>query len=155
MEWKLKAFDKLTGLEVYRILQNRVNVFMLEQNCLYPEVDNKDLASHHLFLETDNGEIAAYCRLLPQGVSYPQASIGRVIVNQAYRGQGLARDLMSMAISYITEVWGEREIKIQAQHYLEHFYGSFGFKGISDVYLEDDIPHVDMLLRVEETGAAE
>ncbi|GGA46158.1 GNAT family N-acetyltransferase [Paenibacillus physcomitrellae] len=147
MEWTLKSFEQLTGAEVYRILQLRVNVFMLEQNCLYPEVDDKDQASHHLFLEAD-GKLAAYCRLLPRGISYPQASIGRVLVNPPYRGRGLAQELMTQALAFLTGEWGESEVKIQAQHYLEKFYGSFGFRPVSDVYPEDGIPHVDMVLRL-------
>ncbi|ANS75931.1 GNAT family acetyltransferase [Paenibacillus yonginensis] len=149
MEWNLKSFDQLTGTEVYKILQLRMNVFMLEQNCLYPEVDDKDQASHHLFLAAD-GEIAAYCRILPRGVSYPQASIGRVLVNPSYRRRGLAQELMRIALEFLKEEWHETEVKIQAQHYLESFYGTFGFRPVSDVYPEDGIPHVDMVLTVGE-----
>ncbi|MFB5678388.1 GNAT family N-acetyltransferase [Paenibacillus terreus] len=148
MEWKLKTFHELTGHEVYRILQARVNVFMLEQNCLYPEIDGKDQTSRHLFLEAD-GEIAAYCRLVPRGVSYDDASIGRVLVKEAYRGKGLAQELMKRAIAFLKDEWGETTVKIQAQNYLHGFYGSFGFQAVSDVYLEDNIPHVDMVLRME------
>jgi ElaA protein len=145
MEWKLKTFDELTGHELYRILQARVHVFMLEQSCLYPEIDGKDQASRHLFLEAD-GEIAAYCRILPSGVSYPESSIGRVLVKETYRGQGLAQELMTRALAFLKEEWGETAVKIQAQNYLHSFYGSFGFQAVSDVYLEDNIPHVDMIL---------
>ena len=144
MQWHLKSFEQLTGDELYRILKERVAVFILEQACLYPEIDGKDPVSYHLFAEKD-GEIAAYCRLLPPGVAYPQASIGRVLVKSEFRGQGLAQELMEKAIAFLTEDLGETEIKIQAQHYLEKFYGSFGFYSISDVYPEDGIPHVDML----------
>ncbi|GGN99524.1 GNAT family N-acetyltransferase [Saccharibacillus kuerlensis] len=145
MQWHLKSFEQLTGEELYRILGERINVFVLEQACLYPEIDGKDLQSYHLYAEKD-GEIAAYCRLLPPGVSYSQASIGRVLVKDSFRGQGLAQELMTRAISFLTEELREQEIKIQAQHYLEKFYTSFGFRSISDVYPEDGIPHVDMLL---------
>ncbi|OWA35157.1 GNAT family N-acetyltransferase [Saccharibacillus sp. O16] len=145
MQWKLKSFEQLSGDEVYRILRARVDVFVLEQQCLYPEVDGKDPKCYHLFAEKD-GEIAAYCRLLPPDVAYPQASIGRVLVSHGYRGQGLAQELMQRAIVFLTEQLRESEIKIQAQHYLEKFYGTFGFQPISEVYPEDGIPHVDMLL---------
>jgi len=121
-----------------------VNVFVLEQACLYPEVDGKDPQCYHLFAEKD-GDIAAYCRLLPPGVAYDQASIGRVLVGNDYRGQGLAQELMQRAVGFLTEELGETQIKIQAQHYLEKFYGTFGFEPISEVYPEDGIPHVDML----------
>ncbi|MCQ4087338.1 GNAT family N-acetyltransferase [Saccharibacillus sp. JS10] len=144
MQWHLKSFEQLTGDEIYRILEQRVAVFMLEQNCLYPEIDGKDNQCYHLFAE-ENGQIAAYCRLIPPGVTYTQASIGRVLVNDAFRGQGLAQQMMTQAITFLTEELGQSQIKIQAQHYLEKFYGSFGFTPISDVYPEDGIPHVDML----------
>lgn len=145
MQWHLKSFEQLSADEIYRILQERVGVFMLEQNCLYPEIDGKDPQCMHLFAEKD-GQIAAYARLLPPGVAYTQASIGRVLVHEAFRGQGLAQELLTRAIAFLTEESGEKEIKIQAQHYLEKFYGSFGFSPISEVYPEDGIPHVDMLL---------
>ena len=144
MQWHLKSFEQLTGNEMYRILEQRVAVFMLEQNCLYPEIDGKDNQCYHLFAEK-NGQIAAYCRLIPPGVTYTQASIGRVLVNDAFRGQGLAQQMMTQAIAFLTEELRHSQIKIQAQHYLEKFYGSFGFTPISDVYPEDGIPHVDML----------
>ncbi|WP_172256567.1 GNAT family N-acetyltransferase [Saccharibacillus deserti] len=145
MQWHLKSFEQLSGDEVYRILRERVNVFVLEQNCLYPEIDGKDPLCHHLFAE-QGGQIAAYCRLLPPGLAYPQASIGRVLVNDAFRGRGLAQELMNRAIAFLSAESQPVPIKIQAQHYLEKFYGSFGFRAISDVYPEDGIPHVDMLL---------
>ncbi|WP_172196791.1 GNAT family N-acetyltransferase [Saccharibacillus qingshengii] len=149
MQWHLKSFEQLSGDEVYRILRERVNVFVLEQNCLYPEIDGKDPLCHHLFVEQD-GQIAAYCRLLPPGLAYPQASIGRVLVNDAFRGRGLAQELMNRAIAFLSVESQPVPIKIQAQHYLEKFYGSFGFRVISDVYPEDGIPHVDMLLERSE-----
>lgn len=152
MQWHVKSFEQLSADELYRILEQRVNVFMLEQNCLYPEIDGKDPRSFHLFAET-NGQIAAYCRMLPPGVAYDQASIGRVLVGGDFRGRGLAQELMTRAIAFLTEERGEREIKIQAQHYLEKFYGSLGFRPISDVYPEDGIPHVDMLLGGTDTDA--
>lgn len=144
MQWHLKSFEQLSGDEVYRILKERVGVFMLEQNCLYPEIDGKDAQCYHLFAEKE-GQIAAYARLLPPGVAYTQASIGRVLVNESFRGQGLAQELLTRSIAFITTDLGETTIKIQAQHYLEKFYGSFGFVAISEVYPEDGIPHVDML----------
>lgn len=145
MMWYLKAFDELSTKELYAILKERTNVFVVEQNCPYLEVDGKDEASYHLFKET-NGDIAAYLRILPPGVSYPQSSIGRVLVKKEYRGQGLAYELMQKGIDFIHTELQQQDIKIQAQHYLHKFYGSFGFKAVSEVYLEDDIPHIDMLL---------
>lgn len=145
MEWSIKSFGELGGADIYRILQARVQVFMLEQACLYPELDGKDMACYHLLAQKDS-MVTAYCRLVPPGVSYPQASIGRVLVHPDYRGQGLAQELMSRALAFLTEEWNEAGVQIQAQQYLRHFYGSFGFQAVSDVYLDDGIPHVDMIL---------
>ncbi|MDE5415561.1 GNAT family N-acetyltransferase [Alkalihalobacterium chitinilyticum] len=146
MEWKLKTFEELTNLEVYNILKERTNVFVVEQNCPYEEVDGYDLVSHHLFKEL-NGEVVAYLRILPKHAKYKECSIGRVIVKKEYRGTGLAKEMLKRAITIIEQDLNETEIKIQAQQYLELFYGSFGFKTISDVYLEDDIPHIDMIYK--------
>jgi len=143
--WHLKPFDALTTKELYAILYERTNVFVVEQNCPYLEVDGKDEASYHLFKEED-GVIVAYLRILPPGVSYEQASLGRVLVKQTHRGQGIAQQLVQKGIDFVHTSLGEKTIKIQAQAYLRDFYGSFGFEAISDVYLEDDIPHIDMLL---------
>jgi len=144
MTWYIKRFDELTSLEMYRILQERTAIFVVEQNCPYQEVDGKDLASYHLYKE-ENGEIVAYSRLLPAGIAYTEASIGRVIVKREYRGKGLAQELFRKSIEFIQYELKEDKIKIQAQHYLEKFYNSYGFEPISDVYLEDDIPHIDMM----------
>ncbi|HEY4623819.1 MAG TPA: GNAT family N-acetyltransferase [Solibacillus sp.] len=145
MNFTLKTFNQLTNTELYNILQERTNVFVVEQNCPYPEVDGKDVQSYHLYKE-DNGEIVAYLRILPPGVSYAELSIGRVLVKKEYRGQKLARELMAYALQFIEEELNETTVKIQAQDYLRNFYSSFGFEAISEVYLDDGIPHVDMLL---------
>lgn len=144
MSWKLKAFHDLSVTELYRIMKARIDVFVVEQECPYHEADNRDLESYHLFLEEEN-EIAAYCRLIPKGVVYKEASIGRVLVAKGKRGKGHAVQLFDKAIEVMDEDWKEPAIKIQAQAYLREFYGSYGFKEISKVYLEDNIPHVDMV----------
>ncbi|HFI0350906.1 TPA: GNAT family N-acetyltransferase [Streptococcus suis] len=117
---------------------------MLEQACPYPEIDGKDPSCLHL-LGTDNGELVAYLRILPGGLSYDEVSIGRVIIKPSHRGKGLGRPMMEQAIHYITTEWKESQIKIGAQAHLAKFYGSLGFEAVSEVYLEDDIPHLDML----------
>lgn len=146
MTFTIKTFEALTTRELYAILKERTAIFVVEQNCAYPEVDGKDLRAYHLYKE-ENGEIIAYLRILPPGVSYKELSIGRVLVKRHYRGQQLAQQLVAAALQYIHEELNETTVKIQAQHYLRNFYGSFGFEAISETYLEDDIPHVDMLLQ--------
>ncbi|HWK22504.1 MAG TPA: GNAT family N-acetyltransferase [Ureibacillus sp.] len=149
MSWKLKKFEELTNSELYNLLKERTQVFVVEQNCPYLEVDGKDPFSYHLFKE-DNGEILAYARILPPGISYQECSIGRVLVKKEYRGQGIAQELVKKSLDFIQQELKETTVKIQAQDYLRKFYGSFGFQAISETYLEDNIPHVDMLLQVEQ-----
>ena len=143
MSWKLKRFDDLTNRELHEIFRLRVNTFVVEQNCPYSEIDGKDPKSHHLLYQK-NGKIIAYARLLPPGVSYDEASIGRVVVAQAYRGTGLGYELLEQAVKVSLAQYNQ-EIKIGAQAHLEKYYASVGFVKVSEMYLEDDIPHIDML----------
>ena len=145
MNWQIKSFNELSNIELYKILKARSEVFVVEQTCPFLDIDGKDFDCYHIFLE-DKNEILAYARILPKGVAYKEASIGRVIVSINHRIHGYGRTLMSKAIEFILKELNEPEIKIQAQSYLCKFYGSLGFKAISEEYLEDDIPHVDMLL---------
>lgn len=146
MSFTLKTFEQLTNTELYNILKVRTEVFIVEQNCPYPEVDGKDLQSYHLYKE-ENGEIIAYLRILARGVSYKELSIGRVLVKKEYRGRKLAQQMMEHALQFIQNELNETTVKIQAQEYLRKFYRSFGFEAISETYLEDNIPHIDMLLK--------
>ena len=146
MEFKFKKFSELSNNELYSILRLRNHVFIVEQKCPYDDIDGKDIKSQHLLLE-DNGNLAGYLRILPKGLSFPQPSIGRVLVKKEYRGGGFAREMMQNAIQFIQIKWNEKEIKISAQVYLKSFYKSLGFKEVSEPYLEDDIPHVDMFYK--------
>ena len=139
-----KFFDELTPLELYTIMRLRNEVFVVEQNCVYQDADKKDLSSHHLMIR-NGGKLVAYARLLPRGLSYEQMSIGRVVSSPAYRGTGAGKILIDQAIRFCQELFGEGPIKIGAQLYLKKFYESFGFVQTSDVYLEDDIEHIEMI----------
>lgn len=145
MTWKLYRFDELTASELYEMLKLRVDVFVVEQNCPYPELDNLDQQSVHLAYR-ENGKILAYARLVPAELKYGVPSIGRVIVDREARGRGLARELVNRSIRFIFTEWKPDEIRLQGQLYLKDFYQSFGFDPISDVYDEDGIPHLDMKL---------
>ncbi len=147
MNWSKKEFNDLSVNELYAILKARVDVFVVEQACPFPEIDNYDQQSLHISLKNKN-EILAYVRLLPKNSKYKEASIGRVLVVKEHRGKGYAEAIMKEAINHIFNEWNNEEIFIQAQHYLVKFYASLGFKQITDVYLEDDIPHVDMILNI-------
>ncbi|GGA84509.1 GNAT family N-acetyltransferase [Ornithinibacillus halotolerans] len=147
MELNIKKFEELTTNELYMILKARTDVFVVEQNCPYPELDNLDQSSLHLYCGS-NSNIGAYLRIIPKGVKYKDAvAIGRVLVVEKHRRNGIAREMMEKALEFITEVIKEETIKIQAQVYLKSFYQSLGFEQISDIYEEDSIPHIDMLLK--------
>src|SRR5699024_8905851 len=132
MHWHSKTFEELTNDELYNILKARVDVFVVEQACPYEEVDNYDQKAIHYFAEKD-GSIAALVRILPKHTTYDEVAIGRVLVTKAFRGQGLAREIMNRAIAFVAEEWNEHTIKIQAQTYLQAFYESLGFEKISAV----------------------
>lgn len=149
MNWTLKTFNELSTYELYQILMLRNAVFVVEQQCAYQEIDGNDINSYHLSLR-ENNQLAAYARLLPAGVKYGTPSIGRIIVNESFRGTGLARELVSKSIDIMVNEWKVSEIKLQAQTYLRHFYQSFGFEETSEDYLDDGIPHVDMLMKVKQ-----
>ena len=120
MEWKLKSYEELSKEELYRIIKLRIDVFIVEQNCPYHELDHLDERAHHLFLSQE-GEIAAYCRLFPSGTAYPEASIGRVIVRKEDRGKGYAQALLDKAIRFLEGEWEETKVKISAQNHLRFF----------------------------------
>lgn len=145
IEWKTVTFDQLTNHELYQLLKLRVDVFVVEQTCPYPELDNKDLLPDvtHL-LGWSFGELVACARILGPGISYENASIGRVATKQQYRGNGMGHQLMNVAVETCQSIWPEHDIEISAQHHLQAYYESHGFEAISDPYLEDDIPHIHM-----------
>lgn len=146
MDWNLKKFKELDSEEMYKILRLRSEVFVIEQDCIYEDCDGKDEKVYHLYLK-DNSEVVAYLRILPRNISYEEMSIGRVVVKKSYRGQSIASEMVKRAIQFIEKELDETEIRISAQAHLINFYGSFGFKQVSDEYLEDGIPHIEMLYK--------
>jgi ElaA protein len=146
LDFQIKKFEELKVEELYEILRMRNEVFVIEQNCIYQDCDEKDKKAYHL-LGIENEKMVAYLRILERGVSYNEISIGRVLVDQKHRGKGLARELLVKAIDFIEEHLNEKEIRISAQKYLLDFYKSLGFMIASEVYLEDGIPHVEMIYK--------
>jgi ElaA protein len=130
---------------LYSILQLRNLVFSIEQNCVYPDMDDHDKSSWHLMGWRDR-QLLAYSRLIPPGIVYAEPSIGRVVTAQQVRRSGEGRELMARSIAFMRERYHGQSIRIGAQLYLEAFYNSFGFKRCSDVYLEDGIEHITMIL---------
>jgi ElaA protein len=148
--WHCKSFSQLSSNELYAILQARQNVFIIEQNCLYADIDQLDLQCLHLFFSTTSDDkiatIHAYLRIVPPGVAYNEASLGRVLVSEDSRSQGLAKILINKGLDELKLLYPQQPIKIAAQNYLLAFYQSLGFSKISDIYLDDGIEHIDMLL---------
>lgn len=143
MRWETKSFDKLTLEELYEILRLRSEVFVVEQNCVFQDMDNKDQLCFHL-MGWDENTLCAYTRLVPSGISYEYPSIGRVVTSTIARGGGIGKLLMENSIVAINELYGETPIRIGAQLYLKKFYESFGFTQTSEIYDEDGIDHIEM-----------
>lgn len=147
MNFVCKPFHELTLTELYDMLKLRCAVFVIEQNCNYQDMDDKDQMSYHLIGFEDN-KLVACARILPKGISYDEVSIGRVMVDKKYRGTGAGKDLMKLAIENAKQIFKADQIVISAQCYLEKFYGDFGFVPEGESYLDDDIPHIKMRLRL-------
>lgn len=143
LQWKIKRFTALSVQELYDLLQLRSEVFIVEQNCVYQDIDGKDQTALHLIGEYDF-KIVAYARLFQAGDYFEQSSIGRVIVGMNYRDKKWGHDLMREAIAGIEAHFKTTKITISAQLYLQQFYESHGFVKTSEMYLEDDIPHIEM-----------
>lgn len=151
MEWHILRFSEIDTYTLYALLKLRVDVFVVEQNCPYPELDEKDLhpETRHILLKKGD-KILGYSRILPPGVSFKDApGVGRVCVAQTARRLGLGELVVAKAIATAKEGWPGLDIHISAQCYLQRFYESMGFVAASEPYLEDDIPHLKMILSVE------
>lgn len=144
IQWKIKSFDDLTVHELYDLLRLRSEIFVVEQNCVYLDLDGKDKVALHLFGEFE-GKIVAHARLFKAGITFEKSSIGRVTVDANYRDRKWGHDLMREAIAGVKYHFGENQITIGAQLYLKKFYESHGFIQASEMYLEDDIPHIEMI----------
>lgn len=145
MKFKVKKFSKLSVNELYDLLQLRQQIFVLEQNCIYLDADGIDKKCLHL-LGIVNKKIIAYARIIPTGISYNTPSIGRVVIDEKYRGKKYAYELMNKAIKLSKSKMKAKKITISAQLYLKDFYGKLGFKIVGDVYLDCDLPHLKMVL---------
>lgn len=144
--WKIKTFEEFTVPELYNVLKARINVFVVEQNCPYPDLDDYDQKAVHIWAEKDD-EILANCRIFDKGIKYPEASVGRVLTTEKGRGKNLGKQLIAYALEAIEARFRTSEVRISAQDYLIKFYGEFGFQDTGKKYLEDDIPHTEMIRR--------
>lgn len=142
--WKIKSFARLSTEELYQILKIRQEVFIVEQTCYYLDADGYDQQAVHIWAESA-GEILAYSRVFEPGIKYAEASIGRVLTNPKYRKNNLGKILIRFSINTIEARFRTQSIRISAQDYLLRFYSEFGFQDTGKKYLEDDIPHTEMV----------
>lgn len=142
----IKPFDELGTHELYGLLQLRSEVFVVEQTCIYNDLDDLDQLAWHLILKNDK-RVAGTARILPGGTRFPQVSIGRVVVSPHFRRQNLGKLVMQEAMKFAFSHFAASEIKISAQLYLERFYEDLGFRRITEIYDEDGIPHIGMLAK--------
>jgi ElaA protein len=139
-------FSELTPFQLYDLLALRAEVFVVEQDCVYQDLDGLDQQSLHLLTYNQKGKLVAYARILAAGLSYPDyASIGRVVTSPTVRGGGLGYELMRQAYQVLVDAYGAQAVKISAQAHLQGFYGKLGYIGTGQVYLEDGIPHRAMI----------
>jgi ElaA protein len=143
--WICKAFDELTAAELYAILRLRSEVFVVEQHCVFLDMDDKDQYCHHL-MGRRGDVLAGYSRLVPAGIAYEESSIGRIATSPVLRGHGIGRALILQSVQTLYTLYGKQPIRIGAQYYLLKFYESFGFVQKGEIYLEDGIEHVQMLM---------
>jgi ElaA protein len=149
IEWQWSAYAALSKPDLYAIIQQRQQVFILEQRCLYADLDGLDLAAWHLLGWQGFGqgrELVAYLRCLPPGVRYPEPSLGRILTSQSVRGTGIGREIVARGIEHAARLYPSHPIRIAAQFHLQAFYAGFGFVPISEAYDEDGIRHLDMQL---------
>ncbi|WP_200831881.1 GNAT family N-acetyltransferase [Aquimarina sp. AU474] len=144
IRFEVKRFDELSTVELYKILRLRAEVFIVEQQCVYQDIDNKDQNSLHVIGYKEK-KIIAYTRIFDAGDYFENASIGRVVISKKERQFGYGHDLIKESIMAVEKNYKTNIIKISAQTYLKKFYESHGFLQVGEEYLEDDIPHVGML----------
>lgn len=149
IEWRCRFFDELTPSELYDIIQLRNDVFVMEQQCIFQDADGVDKKCFHLS-GYDGNTLAAYTRLIAPGITFAEASIGRVVSARAYRGKAIGKELMRQSLQHCKRLFGAGPVKIGAQLYLKNFYKQFGFNGSGEVYLEDNIPHIHMDMMLQE-----
>ncbi len=145
LDWQVKYYPELTTNEFHDIIALRLKAFVVEQNCSYLDLDGKDKKCYHLICRDGFGKVVATARILPPGISYPEVSIGRVVLDQAIRGNGIGHQLMDQSMKFINEEFGSVPVRISAQKHLENYYNKHNFISTGKEYLEDEIPHVEML----------
>jgi ElaA protein len=144
LDWQIKPYNELSLNEFHDLIALRIKVFVIEQDCPYQDLDGKDKKAYHVICRDGKGNIIATARILGPGVSYPEVSIGRVVVDESYRKNNVGDTLMEKCLSFIQEEFETSEVTISAQEHLKNFYAKHHFKQISETYMEDNIPHIKM-----------
>ena len=144
MEIRIKSYEELSKAELYQVLRERTAIFVVEQNCPYQEVDNKDQMALHV-MGIESGELIAYARVFKAGDYDTEASIGRVLVGKSHRNRGLGQEIMKASLEAVKTQFKTDTVVVSAQRYLKKFYEDLGFKITGDPYLEDGIPHIKMV----------
>lgn len=145
LDWQIKHYPELTTNEFHDIIALRLKAFVVEQNCAYLDLDGKDKKCYHLICRDGLGKVVATGRILPPGLAYPEVAIGRVVIDETIRGNGIGHELMHKSMAFILEEFGKVPVRISAQKHLENYYTQHAFVSTGKEYLEDDIPHVEML----------
>jgi ElaA protein len=154
MHWTCVPFSELSVEHLYDVLALRSEVFVVEQQCVFLDIDGLDRQTWHLLGHGDDGRLLAYARLIPPGLKAPDALIGRVVTSPAARGGGTGRQLMAEALAQCGRLWPTHSITLHAQAHLERFYASFGFAPVGEQYMEDGIPHQEMQKRGPQSAQA-
>lgn len=145
LDWQFKPYSELTLNEFHDIIALRLKTFVVEQNCSYLDLDGKDKKCYHLLLRDGKGDVIGTARILHPGVAYPEVAIGRVVLIDEYRNKGIGTEMMDRCMKFIYAEFGTVPVRISAQKHLEEFYSRNGFVSTGKEYLEDNIPHVEML----------
>lgn len=152
VKWEIKPFKKLSLIEFHDVIALRIAVFIVEQNCPYQELDGKDFKAIHVIGKDNKGKIIATARILPKGITYDEVAIGRVVTAQSIRHLKKGHKLMNVCMTYIKDNYPNENVKLSAQSHLVNYYGAHGFTETGKYYLEDDIPHSEMLFEAKLIG---
>jgi len=146
--WSIKGFNQLSLDELYDLIALRVEVFVIEQNCPYQDLDGKDKLSYHLLGKDVTDRIVATLRIIPKGISYSEVSIGRVVTSEKIRKWKKGNEMMKHAMAFISREFPNENVRLSAQTHLVNYYGRHGFNETGKTYLEDGIPHSEMLFEI-------
>jgi ElaA protein len=147
LDWQIKYYPELSTNEFHDIIELRLKAFVVEQNCSYLDLDGKDKKCYHLICRDGMGNVVATARILPPGLAYDEVAIGRVVIDETIRGKGIGHQLMDEAMNFAAAEFGNFPIRISAQKHLENYYNKHQFHSTGNEYLEDGIPHVEMLYK--------